>query len=206
MNFSDMFDSLIFDMEMDSEDKDTLYFSYPSSFVSMVESVPVDEMGIRFCGEVIISDKISVLTNKKVVFENSDDVVKTYQKVLEIRDLTNEEKMEVSKIKLFFKKLFEVFFRNEKWRVYYTLVVSGAIALDIYTDNYFGLLVMVACLLLNTSPVKFAKEVKKLFLSESKKKKIEEFLNEKNVLNYVNSVQSNTDIKLYLKTKEHSFF
>lgn len=205
MNFSDMFDSLIFDMEMDSEDKDVLYFSYPNSFINMVENIPVDEMGIRFCGEVKISDKISVLTDKKVSFENSKEVVNTYQKVLEIRELTDEEKMEINKFRLFFKKLFEVFFRNDKWRVYYTLFVSGAIGLDIYTDNYFGVFIMALCIALNTSPIKFAKEIKKLFFSESKKKKIEEYLKEKNVLNYVNSIDDG-NIRLYLKTKDHSFF
>ena len=205
MNFSDMFDSLIFDMEMDSEDKDVLYFSYPNSFINMAENIPVDEMGIRFCGEVKISDKISVLTDKKVSFENSKEVVKTYQKVLEIRELTDEEKMEINKFRLFFKKLFEVFFRNDKWRVYYTLFVSGAIGLDIYTDNYFGVFIMALCIALNTSPIKFAKELKKLIFSESKQKKIEEYLKEKNVLNYVNSIDDG-NIRLYLKTKDHSFF
>ena len=68
MNFSDMFDSLTFDMEMDSEDKDVLYFSYPNSFINMAENIPVDEMGIRFCGEVKISDKIRVFGWKRMCF------------------------------------------------------------------------------------------------------------------------------------------
>lgn len=52
-----------------------------------------------------------------------EETVHTYQKVMEVRELTQDEILKMNKWRLFLKKLFEVFFRNKKWRVYYTVFV-----------------------------------------------------------------------------------
>ena len=168
-------------------------------FVSCI--LPVDEVGLSFNGEVKVDDNTSVITDKQIKVDSPQNAINTYVKVMEMRDLTEIEREKVSKVKFFLKKLFEVFFRNNKWRVYYTIMCSTFIAFDIWSDNFFGVLLMTACIALNTSPVKFAKEIKKVLGNKKRKEELSEELLEMNMLGAINSVDNDGEILLYVKPK-----
>jgi hypothetical protein len=67
---------------------------------------------------------------------------------------------QISKLKLFFNKLFEVFFKNQKFSVFFTSMWLALLAFEISTDDYLSSLIYVAAIALYNSPVKFAKEIK----------------------------------------------
>lgn len=202
--FEDMFEDFIFgfNFETGEDDKDNdgkIYVRNTHEFLMLANMLPVEELGLSFCGEVEIGEGVSILTDKQIKMGSADEAIKTYQKVIEVRELTELEQEAANKFRLFFRKLFEVFFRNEKWRVFYTAFCSVMLGLDIATDNYFGIALMSACIMLYNSPVKFYKELKKMIGSKKRLEKLEEELSNMNVLGYVNSVDNDEEIQLYLK-------
>lgn len=166
-----------FDMPQDGN----LYFQSVPEFEMLSRVLPVEEVGIHFSGEIPIDDKMSVLTDRKVSFSSVEETVHTYQKVMEVRELTQDEILKMNKWRLFLKKLFEVFFRNKKWRVYYTVFCGTAIAFDIASNNVVGIIIMSLAILLNTSPIQFAKELPKIFASPEKIERLKETVSSKEV-------------------------
>ena len=61
-------------------------------------------------------------------------------------------------------------------------------------------IILAACITLYTSPIKFIKEVRKIF-SKKKREELSEELSKMNVLGYVNSVDEDEGIQLYFKPK-----
>jgi hypothetical protein len=163
--------------------------------------LPLEEVGISFSGEIKVDDNTSVITDKQVKMENSDMAVKTYLKVMEMRDLSEDEIKHINKFRLFFKKLFEVFFRKEKYRVYFTSLWLALLSFEIAMDDYLMALFYIAAIALYNKPIAFAKEIKKMIGSKKRKEILSEELSKSNVLGYVNSVPDDEGVQLYFKPK-----
>ena len=72
--------------------------------------------------------------------------------------------------------------------------------LDIAAENYFGALTMTACILLYNSPIKFIKEIKKMY-NKKRRLELEKELTDMKMLGHVNLVDEDEGIRLYYKTK-----
>ncbi len=189
-----------FEFEGESEDGKFYCDSVPE-FQMLTKFLPLEETGLSFSGEVLLDDNTSVITDKQVKMNSPEDSVKTYLKVMEMRDLSEAEIKHISKYKLFFNKLFNVYFRGQKWRRNFCVFWTIIMGLDIASENYFGALLMAACITMYTSPVKFAKEIKKMIGSKKRKEVLMEELSKANVLGYVNSVPDDEGVQLYFKPK-----
>ena len=113
--FEEGFGGFGFEFQGESEDGKFYCDSVPE-FQMLTKFLPLEETGLSFSGEVLLDDNTSVITDKQVKMNSPEDSVKTYLKVMEMRDLSEAEVKHISKYKLFFNKLFEVFFRGQKWR------------------------------------------------------------------------------------------
>lgn len=189
-----------FGFEGESEDGKFYCDSVPE-FQMLTKFLPLEEVGISFSGEIKVDEKTSVITDKQIKLDNPEVATKTYQKVMEMRELTEAERTNVSKAKLVLKKLFEVFFKGQKFRVGLCIFWSLIAALDIAVENYFGAFLMTAFILLYTSPIKFLKEMKKIIGNKQRKKELTEELSKLNVLGYVDSVPEDDGVQLYFKPK-----
>ena len=189
-----------FEFEGESEDGKFYCDSVPE-FQMLTRFLPLEEVGISFSGEIKVDDNTSVITDKQVKMENSDMAVKTYLKVMEMRDLSEDEIKHINKFRLFFKKLFEVFFRREKTRVYFTSLWLALLSFEIAMDDYLMALFYVAAIALYNKPIAFAKEIKKMIGSKKRKEVLSEELSKANVLGYVNSVPDDEGVQLYFKPK-----
>lgn len=189
-----------FEFEGESEDGN-FYVDDIFEFNTLTKMLPIEKVGLSFSGEIEVDENTSVITDKQVEFENPEKTIKTYQKVMEMRDLTEDEIKQVSKFRLFFKKLFDIFFRGQKFRIFFTSWWMLLTVFEVATDDYLMALLYVAAIALYTSPIKFAKEMKKMIGS---KKRIEELRNELtdlNIMGLVNSIPDNEGIQLYFKPK-----
>lgn len=197
--FEEEFGGFGFEFEGESEDGKFYCDSVPE-FQMLTKFLPLEEVGISFSGEIKIDDKTSVITDKQIKLDNPEVAAKTYQKVMEMRELTEAERTNVNKFKLVLKKLFDVYFKGQKFRrnlcVFWTIILG----FDIATENYFGALMMAAAITLYTSPIKFIKEVRKIF-SKKKREELSEELSKVNMLGYVNSVPDDEGVQLYFKPK-----
>ena len=158
------------------------------------------ETGISVSDKVEIDDCISVLTEKEVLFDTPEETRKNYLKVIEVQELSESEVEELGKIRLILKKIFTVFFKDKKWNVAYGIFCTLLIGIDIALDNWFGAVVMLMCLWVSTSPVKFIKEVKKLLVSEEKKEQLKQELREVDLGNL--EFVSKESIQLFVKEKK----
>lgn len=198
--FEEEFGGFGFGFEGESEDGKFYVDSVPE-FQMLTKFLPLEEVGISFSGEVKIDDNMSVITDKQIKLNNPEVAAKTYLKVMEMRELTEVERTNVSKAKLVLKKLFEVFFKGQKWRRNLCIFYAVLVGFDIAVENYFGALMMTACILLYTSPIKFMKEMKKLFGNKKRKEELSEELSKMNMLGHVNSVDEDEGVQLYFKPK-----
>lgn len=191
-----------FAFEFEGESKDGKFYcdSVPE-FKMLTMALPIEETGLSFSGEVELDDNTSVITDKQVKMNSPEDSIKTYQKVMEIRELSEAEILKVNKFRLFFKKLFEVFFRNQKFRVYFTSMWLALLTFEVATEDYLMALMYVAAIALYNSPIKFAKEVKKMYGNKKRKEELKEELTEQNLMGLVYSIPEDDGIQLYFKPK-----
>ena len=61
-----------------------------------------------------------------------------------MRELTEAERTNVNKFKLVLKKLFDVYFKGQKFRRNLCVFWAIILGFDIATENYFGALMMAA--------------------------------------------------------------
>jgi hypothetical protein len=179
------------------------YYAESAREFDFVVNAHVDgkiDTGIRVYDELEIDEKTSVITEKEISFSSPEETKRNYLKVIEVQELSEAEINNVNKFRLFFKKLFNVFFKGKKWLVAYGIFCTLLIALDIALENYFGAFIMFACLWVNSSPIKFAKEVKKLFSSEKKMDELKRELRELNLsgLEYM----PKESIQLFIRDKQ----
>ena len=183
-----------------ASDDGNLYVDSIPEFNMLTRFIPLEEVGISFSGEVEVDGNTSVITDKQVNMGTPEKAVKTYLKVMEMRELTDVEREKVSKGKLFLKKLFEVFFRGDKWRRNLCIFWVALASFRIACENYLSALLVTACILLYCSPVKFLKEVKKMCTSKKRKEELSEELSEQHLLPYIDSVPAE-GIQLYFRPK-----
>lgn len=198
--FEEEFGGFAFEFEGESQDGNFYIDSVPE-FQMLTKFLPLEEVGISFSGEIKVDENTSVITDKQIKLDNPEVAAKTYQKVMEMRELTEAERTNVSKFKLVLKKLFEVFFRGQKWRRNLCLFYAVIVGFDIAVENYFGAILMTTCILLYSSPVKFIKEMKKIFGNKKRKEELSEELAKLSVLGYVDSVPEDEGVQLYFKPK-----
>ncbi len=198
--FEEEFDGFGFEFGGASEDGNFYIDSIPE-FQMLTKFIPLEEVGISFSGEVKVDENTSVVTDKKVKMDTPEKATKNYLKVMEMRELTEAERENVSKGKLFLKKLFEVFFRGDKWRRNVCIFWGALVVFHIAAENYLSALLMTACILLYSSPVKFLKEVKKMCTSKKRKEELSEELAKEHLLAYVNSVPDDEGVQLYFRPK-----
>lgn len=167
-------------------------------FEMLTTLLPIEEVGISFSGEVKVGENTSVLVDEKIKLDSPEEATKTYQKVMEMRELTEAERTNVNKYKLVLKKLFDVFFRGQKYRRNLCIFWAIILGIDVAAENYFAALMMAACIAINTSPIKFAKEMKKMF-GKKRREELTEELTEMNIMNHVNSVEQDEGVKLYFR-------
>ncbi len=189
-----------FEFEGASEDGN-YYVDDVCEFNMLTAMLPIEKVGLSFSGEIEVDENTSVITDRQVEFENPEKTIQTYLKVMEIRDLTEDEIKHVSKFRLFFKKLFDVFFRGQKFRVFFTCFWALLTVFEVSTDDYFMALFYVAAIALYTSPIKFAKEMKKMLGSKKRKEELRDELTDLNIMGLVSSIPDNEGIQLYFKPK-----
>ena len=177
------------------------YVESIAEFIFLCSFLPNDEVGISFNGEVEIDDKVSVVTSKDIVLKDADTAVNTYQKVMEIRELTEAERLHISKWKIVIKKLFEVFFNKEKFRIYFTAFWSLCTITNLISDNYLSAMIYIAAIALYNKPIKFTKEILKMLNSSEKVEQLKKEIENTDVLSYINSTLEDEGIKLYIKAK-----
>ncbi len=198
--FEEEFGGFGFGFEGESEDG-KFYCDSIHEFDMLTKMLPIDEVGLSFTGEIKIDDMTSVLTDKKIKFKDPEEAKKTYIKVMEMRELTEIERSKVSKVKLVLKKTLDVLFKGKKWLAYYcglcVLMTTG----HIIAENYLSALIWSGAFILNSSPIKYAKELNKLFGSKKQKEKLKEELIEANIYGYVNSVEEDEGVQFYFVPK-----
>ena len=183
-----------------ASDDGNLYVDSIPEFNMLTRFIPLEEVGISFSGEVEVDGNTSVITDKQVNMGTPEKAVKTYLKVMEMRELTDVEREKASKGKLFLKKVFEVFFRGDKWRRNLCIFWVALASFHIACENYLSALLVTACILLYCSPVKFLKEIKKMCTSKKRKEELSEELSEQHLLPYIDSVPAE-GIQLYFRPK-----
>lgn len=199
----------MFEEEFDGferENDDKYYCDSIPEFQMLTKFIPLEEVGISFSGEIKIDEKTSVITNKQIKLENPGVATKTYKKVMEMRELTEVERINVSKAKLFLKKLFTVFLEIKNGEFIIQFFVLLFLLFDLCVDNYFAAFVMAAAVASNTSPVEFIKEMKKIFGSKKRKQELSDELSKMNMLGHVNSVDEDEGVRLYIKPKVSSMW
>ncbi len=179
--------------------REKIYFS-PDMLKYFVDE-KFNEVGLSFKGEAKINDDLSIVTDKEIALGNLEETKKTYLKVMEMRELTEEEQKYANKAHEFLSKMFEIMFYNKKLIVAWTLFVSTTLGIDISMGNFLNVLVKSIILLLINRPIKFVKEIFKMFQRDVKLEELEEFLREQHVLGYVDSVDDKNDIKMYAKLR-----
>ena len=197
--FEEKFDGVKFEFGGVSEDGNIYVDSIPE-IQMLTKGIPLEEVGISFSGEVEVDENTSVVTDKQVKMGTPEKAVKTYLKVMEERELNRFQREKVSKGKLFLKKVFEVFFRGDKWRRNLCIFWVALASFHIACENYLSALLVTACILLYCSPVKFLKEVKKMCTSKKRKEELSEELSEQHLLPYIDSVPAE-GIQLYFRPK-----
>ena len=189
------------EFEFKGESSDgNFYVDSVFEFDLLTKLLPLEEVGIRFFGDVKVDENVSVLVDEKIKLDSPEEATMTYQKVMEIRELTEAERMNVSKAKLLLKKMFDVYFSGQKWRRNLCIFWAIILGFDVAVENYFAAFMMAVCITLNTSPIKFYKEIKKIY-GNKKRDLLADELAEKNILNYVNSVSEDKDVQLYFRPK-----
>lgn len=171
-----------------------------SFFERMTNMMPLEDTGLYFHDEIKVSEDVSVITDKRVSIGSPEETVKTYHKVVEMVELNEMEIEEMNKFRYFFKKLFEVFFKGKKGLVAYTTFLGFSVGLDIYTKDWFGLILNIALICMWNSPIKFYKEIKKMLVSDKKKEAIREELAQLGIDGSLTSV-SKDGIQLYYQPR-----
>lgn len=186
-----------------NNDENKIYFNTDLVLVALLaKQEDILESGIAFDGEIKVDYSMSVVTNKEVKVQGDlSNTHKTYLKVMEMRDLTEEERKYANKGREFLSKMFEIMFYDKKMMIAWTLFVCSSLGIDIATDNFLGIILKSICLLVVNRPIRFIKEVIKMFKRDAKIEEIAEFLREQNVLGLVDSVDDNKDIKMYAKLR-----
>ena len=183
-----------------ASDDGNLYVDSIPEFNMLTRFIPLEEVGISFSGEVEVDGNTSVITDKQVNMGTPEKAVKTYLKVMEMRELTDVEREKASKGKLFLKKVFEVFFRGDKWRRNLCIVLAVLAGYNVSLENYFCTLFLVGCILAVSDPIKFLKEIKKMCTGKKRKEELSEELSEQHLLPYIDSVPAE-GIQLYFRPK-----
>lgn len=182
-------------------DGERVYLDSVKVFEQMTNMMPLEETGLYFHDEVEVGNGVSVITDERVSLGSPENTAKTYHKVVEVVELNELEMQEANKARLLLKKLFEVFFKGKKGLVIYTMFIGLCIGLDIATKDWFGLLLNISLIFLWDSPIKFAKEVKKIFTSSKKREELSEELKELGISSTLQNVSSKDSVQLYYKPR-----
>lgn len=182
-------------------DGERVYLDSVKVFEQMTNMMPLEDTGLYFHDEVEVGDGVSVITDERVSLGSPENTAKTYHKVVEVVELNELEMQEANKARLLLKKLFEVFFKGKKGLVIYTMFIGLCIGLDIATKDWFGLLLNISLIFLWDSPIKFAKEVKKIFTSSKKREELSEELKELGISSTLQNVSSKDSVQLYYKPR-----
>ncbi len=186
-----------------TDEENKVYFNNDFDLMLLLaRQEEIIESGVAFNGEAKIDDNISVITEKEVnLGKTLSDTHKTYLKVMEMRELTEEEMKYVNKSREFLSKMFNIMFYNKKLMVAWTMIVATALGINIVAGNFLGVALQSLCLLMVNRPIKFIKEVIKMFKRDAKIEELSEYLRDKQVLGYVDSVDDKKDIKMYAKLR-----
>lgn len=184
------------------QDENIYKTNFIPSFLDIAGNSNVEEVGISFDGETKISNDVSILTDKNIKIDTPAEAHKTYLKVMEVRDLTKEELDSACKIRKFFRLIFQTLFNGKMWQVFWGTFVGSGLLLNLYKGNILLALIDFVCLCVVLSPVKCFKEIVKFFTASSRLEKLSAYLKEQKVYGYVNSVDADQDIKLYVKFKK----
>ena len=182
-------------------DGERVYVEDASFFEKITNRMPLDDTGLYFHDEIKVSDGISVITDKRVSMGSPENTVKAYHKVVEMVELNELEIQQMNKVRLLLKKLFEVFFKGKKGLVIYTAFLGFSIAIDIMTKDLIGLILNIALVFMWNQPIKFAKDVKKIFTSDKKYEKLSDELRKLGLLSVSQNVTSKDGVKLYYKPR-----
>lgn len=169
----------------------------------LTQQEKIIETGISFSGAVKVDESISIITNKDVKIPgNIMDAKKTYLKVMEMRELTEEEQKYASKGREFLAKMFKIMFYNKKAMIAWTCTVAAMLGLDIATGNLLGIAINIILILLFNRPIKFIKEIAAMYEREGRIEELSEELRENHLLSLIDSVDNDKDIKMYAKLKQ----
>lgn len=159
----------------------------------------MEEVGISFDGEIKISDDVSVLTQKNIPMATISETKETYLKVMEIRELTEKEAELVKGVRGFLKRVFHEVYNENKFWIFWTLYLLYCSSFSVYKENLLMFLISVGCLIINMKPISFYKFIQKILNEPQKIEELKSYLHEKNVSAYVESVENDEDIKMYVK-------
>lgn len=182
-------------------DGERVYVDSDKFFEKITDNMPLEDTGLYFHDEIEVGEGVSVITDERVSIGSSEKTVKAYHKVVEMIELNELEIQQMNKIRLLLKKLFEVFFKGKKGLVIYTAFLGFSIALDIMTKDLIGLILNIALVFMWNQPIKFYREVKKIFTSEKKYDALCDDLRKLGLLSVSQNVTSKDGVKLYYKPR-----
>lgn len=182
-----------------------LYFEFIKSLYSLDK---IEETGLRIQSEIKISEDMSITIDKMVKIDGLEDTHETYLKVVEMRDLTEDEIKHANKAREFLSKMFEILFRGQKSNAILTIALILTMGLYASVGNFIGCFGFIPSLFIISSPIAFTKEIYKIIQRDIKNikrnielNKIEEYLREKNVLEHIDLAEQ-YDVEIYAKIKK----
>lgn len=182
-------------------DGERVYVDSDKFFEKITDMMPIEDTGLYFHDEIEVGEGVSVITDERVSIGSPDKTVRAYKKVVEMVELNELEIQQMNKVRLLLKKLFEVFFKGKKGLVIYTAFLVFSVGLDIVTRDLIGLILNIALICMWNQPIKFYRELKKIFTSEKKYDALCEDLKQLGLLNVTHNVTSKDAVKLYYKPR-----
>lgn len=168
----------------------------------LTQQEKIIETGISFSGAIKVDESTSIITDKDVKIPgNIMDAKKTYLKVMEMRELTEEEQKYANKGREFLSKMFKIMFYNNKYMIALACFIATMLGLDIATGNFLGIILKCLLVLFINRPIKFVKEVIGMFERGDRIEELSEELREYHLLSLIDSVDNDKDIKMYAKLK-----
>lgn len=186
---------------MSYEQAQTILTNNPYEFKFLTTMMPQAETGIKISGATKVDDTISVLTEKEVQCKTKEETLTTYQKVMDIRELTPKEETLVAKAKSRLKLVYNNIFKGNKYVLISSLTLSILATFNLSVANYFAVFTDLAFILMVLGPKKLLTGIKKIFASSKVKKEAEEHLDEYHLKTAALMVDNDEDIKMYVKVK-----
>lgn len=191
------------------DDDNKVCFNKQSFFnlhTQVLDNIGVDyECGLTFDSSYELGDGTSVESKKDIKLDSAQETVSTYQKVVEVYELTDGELAKVNG----FRKFFRAFNEHIKEKGYKPslLYLIGALQFgfgtyDLFNEDYFMAAIFFICFGFNVLGTNLGNYIEKYWHYNKKVEQYKEELSSKGISNEDISLMSSTDdVQMYTLTK-----